>query len=650
MEESSSFFSHHREKQIKNGKREREKQGSKPTSTVDDRGTLVPLPPPAFPCPPMAWTMQASRCRTISRDFMPRSAKVEASGTPVQRAAPRRHASQFVAVSRRRFRRRRTSVAVEAEAAATSSTSGDTLDLDLPPRLSLSIGEPCFSVSLTYDAAGGPLDGASRVVARVGVAAWQWTRDVELAREREEEEEEEERIGETGGEGGSGGNGGSEAKESPKQQRWSGFVSVPASRLPAPGHLDLQAAFFAPRGAFSDGSEERWDNAGGTNWGAEVFLFYVFFFFFASRKNKKLTFLSLSPPRSTKKKKKKTSKASPPTSRRSAETTPSSSKIASRASPARRPRRSPRGPPRACSCASTPWLLPATTTSSSPRARPRCSALWPGRGTALCCRRTSGAGRGRTTPRWPLSSRGRRASGFRILRARVLLLRAETTTTGRSTSCTWLPRQRPLRKWEGSRTWSALFPGPTSPAGRTSSWCCPSTTAGTTGRCRSCASSGGSLFPGVVAAAEMGQRNEASRRRSGARSARGSRHTSSSPSSRSLLTPLPSRRPSGAGRPTEPPTTPSASSSSPSPRSSFCCGQGGPRTQSTATTGSPLPCRCCSRQEGTAGSAPRLSGAGSGFSVWEEEETAAATKAAKGEGFPLLRRRATDRSRRPGPS
>ena len=305
MEESSSFFSHHREKQIKNGKREREKQGSKPTSTVDDRGTLVPLPPPAFPCPPMAWTMQASRCRTISRDFMPRSAKVEASGTPVQRAAPRRHASQFVAVSRRRFRRRRTSVAVEAEAAATSSTSGDTLDLDLPPRLSLSIGEPCFSVSLTYDAAGGPLDGASRVVARVGVAAWQWTRDVELAREREEEEEEEERIGETGGEGGSGGNGGSEAKESPKQQRWSGFVSVPASRLPAPGHLDLQAAFFAPRGAFSDGSEERWDNAGGTNWGAEVFLFYVFFFFFCfEEKQKTHVSLSLSPSLYKKKKKK----------------------------------------------------------------------------------------------------------------------------------------------------------------------------------------------------------------------------------------------------------------------------------------------------------------------------------------------------------
>ena len=306
MEESSSFFSHHREKQIKNGKREREKQGSKPTSTVDDRGTLVPLPPPAFPCPPMAWTMQASRCRTISRDFMPRSAKVEASGTPVQRAAPRRHASQFVAVSRRRFRRRRTSVAVEAEAAATSSTSGDTLDLDLPPRVSLSIGEPCFSVSLTYDAAGGPLDGASRVVARVGVAAWQWTRDVELAREREEEEEEEERIGETGGEGGSGGNGGSEAKESPKQQRWSGFVSVPASRLPAPGHLDLQAAFFAPRGAFSDGSEERWDNAGGTNWGAEVFLFYVFFFFFCLElKQNTHVSLSLSTTLFKKKKKKK---------------------------------------------------------------------------------------------------------------------------------------------------------------------------------------------------------------------------------------------------------------------------------------------------------------------------------------------------------
>ena len=51
---------------------------------------------------------------------------------------------------------------------------------------------------------------------------------------------------------------------------------MPASRLPAPGHLDLQAAFFAPRVAFSNNSEERWDNAGGLNWGA--FLLFCFFF------------------------------------------------------------------------------------------------------------------------------------------------------------------------------------------------------------------------------------------------------------------------------------------------------------------------------------------------------------------------------------
>lgn len=176
----------------------------------------------------------------------------------------------------RRFRRRRTSVAASASA-------GDTLDLDLPPRLSLSIGEPCFSVSLTYDAEGGPLDGASRVVARVGAAAWQWTRDVELVKE-EEKEGGEERSEETGG--GDGG-GGEAPKKKPQQQRWSGFVSVPASRLPAPGHLDLQAAFFAPRGAFSSDSEERWDNAGGLNWGASSFLFSFVFFEEKTREEKR---------------------------------------------------------------------------------------------------------------------------------------------------------------------------------------------------------------------------------------------------------------------------------------------------------------------------------------------------------------------------
>lgn len=138
-----------------------------------------------------------------------------------------------------------------------------------PPRLSLSIGEPCFSVSLTYDAAGGPLDGASRVVARVGVAAWQWTQDVELAFVRNANEE---------GKNETKDDDGHEVVEKTKQQQQllSGFLSVPASRLPAPGHLDLQAAFFAPRVAFSNNSEERWDNAGGLNWGA--FLLFCFFF------------------------------------------------------------------------------------------------------------------------------------------------------------------------------------------------------------------------------------------------------------------------------------------------------------------------------------------------------------------------------------
>ena len=76
-------------------------------------------------------------------------------------------------------------------------------------------------------------------------------------------------------------------------------MSVPASRLPAPGHLDLQAAFFAPRGAFSNESEERWDNAGGLNWGEEAFFFFFFFRVLRSRarrvrgKKFSLTFLSL---------------------------------------------------------------------------------------------------------------------------------------------------------------------------------------------------------------------------------------------------------------------------------------------------------------------------------------------------------------------
>ena len=132
----------------------------------------------------------------------------------------------------------------------------------------------------------------------MGVAAWQWTQDVELFREEEEGGEEERSEKTSGGGGGSG----SEAK-SPKRQRWSGFVSVPASRLPAPGHLDLQAAFFAPRGAFSSDSEERWDNAGGLNWGAEFLISFFFIGVFSSRKlvNKSLnslslSLLSLSPP------------------------------------------------------------------------------------------------------------------------------------------------------------------------------------------------------------------------------------------------------------------------------------------------------------------------------------------------------------------
>ena len=107
----------------------------------------------------MAWTLQASRCLTLPRDISSRWAKFEVSKAQIQCAARRRHVCRFDAA-----RCRRQSTAAASTSTSASPGGGDTLDLDLPPRLSLSIGEPCFSVSLTYDAAGGPLDGASRVV------------------------------------------------------------------------------------------------------------------------------------------------------------------------------------------------------------------------------------------------------------------------------------------------------------------------------------------------------------------------------------------------------------------------------------------------------------------------------------------------------
>jgi hypothetical protein len=339
----------------------------------------------------MGFALQASRCLRIPRDGSALPARVEVPRSLIKRAARRRSDGRFG---------RRQSAAAATTSTASGGGGGDTLDLDLPPRLSLSISEPCFSVSLTYDAGGGPLDGSSRVVARVGVAAWQWTQDVELVR--------------SGGGSGLGGKdgkeGGDAAAEKPdsekppttqKQQLWAGFVSVPASRLPAPGHLDLQAAFFAPRGAFGPESEERWDNAGGLNWGeggGERFsYFFVFLFVFLfSPSTLKLTFPdSFSPPLQTTHT--NTHQASPPTSPPSAPTPTRRS----RASRARRPLPSRRGLRRACCSGSMPW--PQRGIGARRRCFPwaprRCCELSPAPGTGPCSRPTSGAGRGRTTRR-----------------------------------------------------------------------------------------------------------------------------------------------------------------------------------------------------------------------------------------------------------
>jgi len=564
-------------------------------------------------CLHMAMTMQASRCTTLRRNAPSRSAKAEVSGLPVQRAARRHRECQFVFGGAGRFRLGRGSAAtVVAAAAATSASTGDTLDLDLPPRLSLSIGEPCFSVSLTYDALDGPLDGASRVVARVGVAAWQWTQDVELA-----VREEKERGGDPGDGDGSGGEG---EKKNPKQL-WSGFVSVPASRLPAPGHLDLQAAFFAPRGAFSGDSEERWDNAGGLNWGERSFFFGVFFGFLR-RRRLTFPFISQKPPgvaadvapvsanSQQQPRPPGIARAPPPaeSARAAASLLLRLDALAARRESALPPGSAPLlrvlaragdGPLLSAYERCRSWTDDAAVASELARA----GAIreGPERVFRSCLFHfilfSKGGGTNLTrfsfTPTPPPPTTHTHKYTYKMCTHKMKqpasdsrILHTETTAeaeeqegaTDRSASSTSRPRRRPLPRSAASPTSSLPWRARTSRGARTSSWCCPSTTAGTTGRCRSCASSGGSRFPGEAAAAERATRRggggEGSRLRSGARSARGCPPTSSSPSSPSLPPPL-SRRRSGAGPPTAPQTTPSASCSSPSPRSSFCSGRGG---------------------------------------------------------------------------
>ena len=93
--------------------------------------------------------------------------------------------------------------------------------------MSVTVAEPSFAVSITYNAAGGRLAGADAVRARVGHSGWQNPTDVALERGDDD--------------------------------TWTGLFHVPASRLPTAGHASLQAAFV---GRFGN-SEERWDNADG---------------------------------------------------------------------------------------------------------------------------------------------------------------------------------------------------------------------------------------------------------------------------------------------------------------------------------------------------------------------------------------------------
>ncbi|KAG1680584.1 hypothetical protein FOA52_015032 [Chlamydomonas sp. UWO 241] len=102
--------------------------------------------------------------------------------------------------------------------------------------VSLSLEQPAYHVSVSYNAAGRVLERADRVWAHLGHSGWTHTVDVEMTRE-----------GDDG-------------------QAWVASCDVPCGQLQAFDHLELQMAF---KGV-GPGKGELWDNNGGSNWGAAV--------------------------------------------------------------------------------------------------------------------------------------------------------------------------------------------------------------------------------------------------------------------------------------------------------------------------------------------------------------------------------------------
>ena len=105
-------------------------------------------------------------------------------------------------------------------------------------------------MQVRYDAAGGPCAGSDAVFLHAGHSGWQDTVDVALKRVVVE-----------------GGEALATISTPPPPQLpdiWEGALSVPVSRLAAPGHLEIQAAFRAVRPGCGG---EAWDAAeGGRNY------------------------------------------------------------------------------------------------------------------------------------------------------------------------------------------------------------------------------------------------------------------------------------------------------------------------------------------------------------------------------------------------
>ena len=109
-------------------------------------------------------------------------------------------------------------------------------------------------IQVRYDATGGPCAGSDAVTLHAGHSGWRDTVDVALTRVVEVDKAVD----------------GASSTPPPPSDLWEGALSIPVSRLAAPGHLEVQAAFRATR-RDSDGGGEAWDAAeGGRNYSLTV--------------------------------------------------------------------------------------------------------------------------------------------------------------------------------------------------------------------------------------------------------------------------------------------------------------------------------------------------------------------------------------------